>query len=328
MADDAGESGWDAGDVGAGTGAGSDAGVTAGAGDAATGDAAAEARAADEGLTAASELYDAGAADGPTTELYDAGAAGDGPTTELMEPAGDRPSDSWEDIDFTQTANTPAELQVLHEMAEAGELEVPEVDRTLEPPEFAAPHLPTEATGRFEGERGDSDFIPASQEARDALAAYGRDAVAYVDGQPDFSPFVTHGTPYGWLDCEVEIGHMTTERANPSWDYGRRPAGSAHDLAYDLGNFNQADVALADRVLEERQDLAAGASPEELAELRGRIADELASYRAANGLTWHECADGKTMQLVPTEIHDACRHSGGVSTMRTVGAYGDVRLED
>ena len=45
-------------------------------------------------------------------------------------------------------------------------------------------------------------------------------------------------------------------------------------------------------------------------------------------IAWHECADGKTMQLVPTAIHDACRHSGGVSTMRTVGAYGDVRLRD
>jgi hypothetical protein len=41
--------------------------------------------------------------------------------------------------------------------------------------------------------------------------------------------------------------------------------------------------------------------------------------RAANlpetpdGYTWHHHQDGHTMQLVPTEVHDAVRHAGGVA---------------
>lgn len=32
-----------------------------------------------------------------------------------------------------------------------------------------------------------------------------------------------------------------------------------------------------------------------------------------DGYTWHHHQDGHTMQLVPTDIHDAVRHAGGVA---------------
>lgn len=38
--------------------------------------------------------------------------------------------------------------------------------------------------------------------------------------------------------------------------------------------------------------------------------------RTPEGFTWHHHQDGKTMLLVPSDIHSAVRHTGGVSTIR------------
>ena len=40
---------------------------------------------------------------------------------------------------------------------------------------------------------------------------------------------------------------------------------------------------------------------------------DVADWRTANGYTWHECCDMKTCNLVKTELHESCRHSGGVA---------------
>ncbi|MET8776241.1 HNH endonuclease [Nocardia sp. NPDC004654] len=43
-------------------------------------------------------------------------------------------------------------------------------------------------------------------------------------------------------------------------------------------------------------------------------ANRMAGYRQTpDGYTWHHHQDGKTMQLVPTDLHDAVRHAGGVA---------------
>ena len=34
------------------------------------------------------------------------------------------------------------------------------------------------------------------------------------------------------------------------------------------------------------------------------------------GYTWHHLEDGKTMILIPTELHDAYRHTGGADLIR------------
>ena len=34
------------------------------------------------------------------------------------------------------------------------------------------------------------------------------------------------------------------------------------------------------------------------------------------GYVWHHVEDGKTMQLVPRDIHNATRHTGGSATIR------------
>ena len=145
------------------------------------------------------------------------------------------------------------------------------------------------------------------------MRQYGQDYVNYRNNEVDFSPFTKHESPWGKLDCQVEIGHMTDQRQNPTWEYGRRPAGASHDPNYDLGNFAQADNALLDRIRETNPDATM---------------DDVTDFIESNHLTWHECADGKTMQLVPTDIHDASRHSGGVSEMKYRMAMGNVELPD
>ena len=52
---------------------------------------------------------------------------------------------------------------------------------------------------------------------------------------------------------------------------------------------------------------------EKMAEQRGCTPEEVAQWRKENKYTWHECADCKTMQKVPTEVHGNVSHSGGVS---------------
>jgi len=40
------------------------------------------------------------------------------------------------------------------------------------------------------------------------------------------------------------------------------------------------------------------------------------------GYTWHHHQDRTTMQLIPTELHDAFRHSGGVWAIKNLGTLG------
>jgi len=51
----------------------------------------------------------------------------------------------------------------------------------------------------------------------------------------------------------------------------------------------------------------------ELAKQRGCTPEEVAKWRKENGYTWHECKDMKTMQKVPSKIHNNVPHSGGIS---------------
>lgn len=222
--------------------------------------------------------------------------------------------DKDDGTDWERTSLTPEQEKIMREMVDNGEIDVPMERKDMPDPEQKSPHLPTEKTGTFLGEPGNSEFIPKDQKALDKMEEYGRNTVEYKNNYPDFSPFVQHDSPWGPLNGEVEIPHMTDSRENPQWDLGRRPKGTSHDPNYDLGNFAQADNELYNSLKDHYPDL----KPE-----------DIEKYRKENGLTWHECPDGKTMQLIPTEIHDACRHSGGVSEMKYRSACGDVeRPED
>ena len=219
--------------------------------------------------------------------------------------------------DWNRTSNTPEEEKIIRSMVENGEIDIPRVDPSATEPKASTAHLPTAKMGKFTGVRGNSEFIPNSTEARQVMAQYGKQSVTYKNNHPDFSAFAIHPSPWGKLNTQVEISHMTGSRSNPKWELGRRPKGTGHDPNYDLGNFAQADNEL----LKVMQGMCKDKN------ITLTIQDVL-DFKEQNKLVWHECSDGKTMQLIPIEIHDACRHSGGVSEMNYRMAWGSVTLPD
>ena len=136
-------------------------------------------------------------------------------------------------------------------------------------------HTPKEGErGSWTGERGESIFVPSDPEIKALLKKYGLDGIPYKDGVPDFSKIAA---------ATVEIDNMTEQREGEG------------------GNFEQADQALADKWNAEGKD--------------GRTdwtASDVRAWRKENGYTWHERNDMKTMDLVPTKIHQYFGHFGGV----------------
>ena len=234
---------------------------------------------------------------------------------EVEEPYRARRTESTEQLeeetDWERTSLNPENEAIIRDMDDNDEIDIPEVNPDWKEPKETEPHRPTFKSGEFEGERGNSAFYPKDHEVLDDMARFGQDHVDYVDNNPDFSPFAVHDTPWGEADSTVEIGHMTDQRKNPGIEGFRRPHESSHDTRYDLGNFSQADNALTERIKARYPD--SNVTPE-----------LIEKYRTDQKLVWHECADGKTMQLVPEKIHNACRHSGGVSVEKRNMAYGDI----
>ena len=217
--------------------------------------------------------------------------------------------------DWEGTSLTPDQEEIIRSMENdenEGDIYLPvKVKEEWTEPEKATEHLPSDAKGEFLGERGNSGFIPNDAEALAKMKEYGMDHVDYRGNEVDFSPCSIHDTPNGKLDSNVKIGHMTDNRTNGKYEFGRRPKGTSHDPNYDIGNFAQADNAL----FEQFQKLNPGSTM-----------DDLVQWRKDNHLIWHELSDGESMQLVPEAIHKACAHSGGVSEMQYRMAYGDITL--
>ncbi len=141
-------------------------------------------------------------------------------------------------------------------------------------------HLP-EKDGHWEGERGNSDWIPDAESVpkeRRGTNLEGKswgkileendiEAIPFKDGEPDFSEIAK---------AEVEIDDFTDNRSS---------------------NFSQADEALAKKW---------GCEPE-----------DVARWRKEHKYSWHEKSDCKTLQLVPREVHGNIPHSGGVSKYKS-----------
>lgn len=140
-------------------------------------------------------------------------------------------------------------------------------------------HTPNETSdlGTWEGERGESKFVPnpdseVGNAAKEKLSEYGMDGVEYKDAEPDFSKC---------CEAEVKVDNMTENREN---------------------NFAQADAECAKMWNEVGRD---GKNDWTAADVR--------DWRRENQYSWHECCDTTTMQLVDRDIHETFRHSGGVA---------------
>ena len=134
------------------------------------------------------------------------------------------------------------------------------------------------------GERGESKFVPNDPEVKKNLAGNGVDGINYKDCYPDFSPVSKFDA---YLDPE---------------DF----------YASDLEQFDMCNNALADAVLPdpdtdkiEDPELASMFTEDQLTDIMNGDTPE--------GYTWHHDTEAGHMQLVPTDVHQACRHSGGRS---------------
>lgn len=224
-----------------------------------------------------------------------------------------------EDIDFSVSANTQAELQQIREMEETGELPRDVVGQ--EPPKDLVYRLPGKEKGSFQGTPGESMFIPKDSGMQQLLGKFNQTGVMYKNMEPNFRPFCTHDTPWGKLECQVQIGHMTADRTNRGWEYGRRSGLDSYSAEADAGNYHQADAALCDAILKANPHLLENRDRDSV---RLNMCRQITAYRKQSGLTWHECGDGTTMQLVPRKINDYFSHTGGTSLSGWLSEWGAV----
>lgn len=135
--------------------------------------------------------------------------------------------------------------------------------------------------GEWSGEAGNSDWTP----------------------DDDVTPGDRHGTNpehITWKEIKDEYGFESIPFNDGEPDFSEVSKGTVEidDFTDDRdSNFDQAD--------------------EKLAEQRGCTPEEVAKWRGERKYTWHECADCKTMQKVPTEVHGNISHSGGVSEYKS-----------
>lgn len=142
--------------------------------------------------------------------------------------------------------------------------------------------------GKWSGDRGESMFIPTANRVREILRNKGLKGIEYKNGLPDFGPIA---------EAKVIIQGMSQHRHSLIGENGERT----------VGNYEKADIECAKAWNLEQRD--------------GKddwTHQDVKNWREANGYTWHEHNDMKTCSLVPTEVHDVCRHLGGVSEIKNI----------
>lgn len=131
-------------------------------------------------------------------------------------------------------------------------------------------------------------FVPTDNRLRELLQSKGVEGINYKDAIPDFDPIA---------EAKVTIQGMSQHRLSQMGENGERI----------VGNYEKADIECAKAWNLEQRD--------------GKddwTHQDVKNWREANGCTWHEDNDMKTCSLVPTEIHDVCRHLGGVSEIKNI----------
>lgn len=151
-------------------------------------------------------------------------------------------------------------------------------------------HTPTEHSGlgEWEGERGESKFIPSSETeagraAKDKLAEKGMNGIKYEKAEPDFSKCA---------EATVKIDNMNENRI---------------DVVDAEGNTQRGNYFKADEKCAEQWNSIEKDGKEDWS------ARDVFEWRHENKCTWHERCDTKTMDLVSQDIHKYFIHTGGVA---------------
>ncbi|WP_400203163.1 HNH endonuclease [Candidatus Methanomassiliicoccus intestinalis] len=183
--------------------------------------------------------------------------------------------------------------------------------KNIEDLEPSSPNALRKDPSLWKGEIGNSKLCPPENtEISETLSGYGQNGVIYKNNNPDFRPFTKHHSEeWGYFDGEVVITDMKGEMDSFGNKIDARNRNKSGDLESDslclsdLGNFAQADLALARKL---------NTTPEAIRQYRN------------NKFTWHECRDGVTMQLIPSNINKYFTHYGGTSLIKEMSTNGMV----
>lgn len=131
--------------------------------------------------------------------------------------------------------------------------------------------------GNWDGDRGNSKWVP----------------------DRDYIPSKTNhdGKTWGEILDKYKIDGINFKEGEP--DFSKIGKGTVEIESFTnsrTDNFDKADIELAKHK---------GCSPE-----------EVCKWRKENGYTWHECKDMRTIQKVPSEVHNNISHSGGISEVK------------
>lgn len=165
-------------------------------------------------------------------------------------------------------------------------------------------------SSRWTGKRGESECKAVTPATQAILDKHGQQGVNYSNGIPDFSPF---------SESTVTIDKMSGSRTSTRTKIvdKNNAFGRAESYHYKtkVGNYNQADIATSKAWSASKRD-GLDWSPH-----------DVAVYRKQNGLTWHECNDGKTMMLIPTRINSEFTHLGGTSEAQTKSSFENLATQ-
>jgi hypothetical protein len=135
--------------------------------------------------------------------------------------------------------------------------------------------------GNWEAERGDSKWIPSPEK---------------IPGKSN-----PEGKTWGKILDQYGIDGIDFKDGEPDFSPLSKGTVEIDNFTDNRDkNFAQADIAEAKK--------------------RGCTPEEIKKWREENGYTWHERSDCKTMDLVPSEVHNNIPHSGGISVIKNQGA--------
>lgn len=147
-------------------------------------------------------------------------------------------------------------------------------------------HLPVN-NGEWRGDRGNSDWIP----------------------DDNFVPKKNNSDELTWAQIKEKYNFdsINFKEGDPDFSEVAQESVEIEDFTEARnGNFAQADESCAKKWSDEQKDG------------KSWTPDEVRQYRKENELTWHERSDMKTMDLVPSVIHNNIPHSGGISAIKGV----------
>jgi hypothetical protein len=141
---------------------------------------------------------------------------------------------------------------------------------------FRSSFLP-KSGGEWSDERGDSKWMPD------------------LDGIPERSN--PDGLTWKQILEKYNIDGIKFNAGEPDFSEISKGTVEIEDFSLDRDkNFTHADEAEAGN---------RGCSPEDVKD-----------WRRKNNYTWHECRDCRTMEKVPSEVHNNIAHAGGISEMK------------